>query len=49
MKKEIPHFKSFQEYLMFLTAKPVEPKEYVPEAPKKKRGKKKDGEVLQTD
>lgn len=45
-EKDIPHFKTFQEYLMFLNAKPVEPKEY---KPKKKRGKKEDGTVLQAD
>lgn len=47
-KKDIPHFKDFQEYYMFLNATPVEPKEHKP-APKKKRGKKEDGTVLQAD
>lgn len=50
--KEINHFNSFQELYTFLRAKPVEPKKYVPkeqEAPKPKKRKKKDGEVLQAE
>lgn len=46
MKKEIPHFHTFEEYYLYLTQKPEEPKEYV--EPKKKRGKK-DGTVLQAE
>ncbi len=49
MKKEIPHFNTFEEYYLYLTQAGEEPKEYVPKEEPPKKRRKKDAAVLQTD
>lgn len=44
------HFNTFEEYLAFVNSKTTkEPARELKEAPKKRKGKKKDGEDVQTD